>query len=254
MRGITPPSSFMLGVTVVGAVSVLSCGGEAAGPDPAGPSEPRRTVIAMVSGNDQRGVVGRSLCEPLMVRVTNADHVGLGGVTVTWTVTSGNGVFVGQQGTMVASPQVVRTLSNGNAYVVFAPTLPGWTRVRAETPEAQGSQVDFAVNAAASDWPGVTGPARIYERVLTACSGVPSRYVLFDDRRFELQYTNGFSTAGTYSTVPGTGGLAFAFSVSKWAATGAIRGDSLWVLYNEIAQLEDFENGLYLRADAVPRP
>src|ERR1035437_4760705 len=52
---------------------------------------PRATTIALQSGSGQSGIVGSTLANPLVALVTASDGVGVGGVTVTFAVTSGGG-------------------------------------------------------------------------------------------------------------------------------------------------------------------
>ena len=52
---------------------------------------PRATTIALQSGSGQSGIVGSTLANPLVALVTASDGLGVGGVTVTFAVTSGGG-------------------------------------------------------------------------------------------------------------------------------------------------------------------
>ena len=79
-----------LGFAVLGAVAIFSCDGSTETVDltPA--------ALQKVSGDQQPGVVGRQLSDPLVVRVTNADGDPIAGVLVNFVVTSGGGsVFAG---------------------------------------------------------------------------------------------------------------------------------------------------------------
>ena len=49
------------------------------------------TAVIVIGGNGQRGPVGLTLSESLVVRVTDQDGINVAGVTVTWTVTGGGG-------------------------------------------------------------------------------------------------------------------------------------------------------------------
>jgi hypothetical protein len=96
-------------------------------------------------------------------------------------------------------------------------------------------------------FPTVVEPARIY---LAANSWPqPSRYVLYDDGRFELQYSGINDYRGTYTEANG----AFTFewegrsAAGPWGATGSLTADALTVRYNLIMQLSDFEDAVYLR-------
>ena len=52
---------------------------------------PRATTIAPQSGSGQTALAGADLANPLVALVTAADGLGVGGVTVTFAVTSGGG-------------------------------------------------------------------------------------------------------------------------------------------------------------------
>jgi hypothetical protein len=51
------------------------------------------TTITLVSGNAQTDTAGATLTTPYVVRVTDSTGSGVGGVSVTWTVTSGGGLI-----------------------------------------------------------------------------------------------------------------------------------------------------------------
>lgn len=99
-------------------------------------------------------------------------------------------------------------------------------------------------------FPDVVQPARIF---VAADSG-RSRYVLYDEGKFALQYLYSLGSwhfPGTYKEVDGQ--LTFTFDGDGWSiagqpdARGVLEGDSLTVSYNVIMQLSDFENGVYVR-------
>lgn len=83
-----------------------------------------------------------------------------------------------------------------------------------------------------------------------------SRFILHADGRFEIEgitnlgpyrFAGSFfgdaSTSNTISLLFDDGNLA-----GPWTAVGVIRGDTLSVTYNIVAQLADFEDGTYLRS------
>jgi hypothetical protein len=87
----------------------------------------------------------------------------------------------------------------------------------------------------------------------TIPSGARSRYVLYEDSSFALQYLQSsgfFEYTGRYSRASER--IDFDFdgsgSAGPWQATGTIRGDSLVITYNLLMQLDDFENGVYVLA------
>ena len=77
-----------------------------------------------------------------------------------------------------------------------------------------------------------------------------SRFVLFDNGTFALQYASGSPTAeygGTYTETDGQ--LKFDFEgwsvAGSWGATAVLTRDSLTVTYNVIMMLSDFEAATY---------
>jgi hypothetical protein len=102
-------------------------------------------------------------------------------------------------------------------------------------------------------FPPLSGPARIFafdrelEYHVTAYT-TQSRFVLYDDGRFALQYRGGGSGyAGKYADNAGTVSFEWeAYSLpGPWGATGTLTGDSLSVRYNTIMSLDDFEDAVY---------
>ena len=81
-----------------------------------------RMELVIASGNDQQGKVGALLAEPFVVRVTDAQGVGLAGVEVVWG--SGDGAFEGQfdDDGQPVSEASTRTNAEGLAEVFFMPT------------------------------------------------------------------------------------------------------------------------------------
>lgn len=238
-------ASIAVGMMILGTVSSLGCGGEALGP-----SEQPAAAISMVSGDDQQVEAGR-LLEPLVVRVTDAQSAGVGSVRVNWTITSGAGVFfLDARGSFRGFPNGALTDADGIARAYFSPTALGATTVAAAVVGLQGSPVTFTAAAAAPAWLPVSSSALIYERVGVPRSGVLTRYAVYDDSTFELQYIAGFEYPGTYSI--GSGEIGFQFDEPDWRATGTVRGDTLLVQYNFDASLSGFEDGLYVRSSGTP--
>ena len=108
-------------------------------------------------------------------------------------------------------------------------------------------------------FPSISRPGRIYVAVnspLYPMHGSPlaSRYVLYDDGTFALQYSSArypfFEYRGTYKEANSLVTFEWeGWSVAgPWGATGSLSDDSLSVRYNIIMQLSDFEDGVYLRA------
>jgi len=103
-------------------------------------------------------------------------------------------------------------------------------------------------------FPPVSRPARIYvgvEAQLNPMHGSPlaSRYVLYGDGTFALQYSsaNFFEYRGTYEEINAV--VAFYWDACcGWGATGLLSNDALSVHYNERMEYSDFLNGVYIRA------
>lgn len=102
-------------------------------------------------------------------------------------------------------------------------------------------------------FPEPTGPARIYvfDRAVSyaVSSGtMGSRFVLYDDGAFALQYQGG-EYRGGYKESDGT--IVFDWEgwslAGPWEATGTLSGDELTVHYNLIMWLTDFEDAIYVK-------
>jgi hypothetical protein len=78
-----------------------------------------------------------------------------------------------------------------------------------------------------------------------------SRYILYDDSSFVLQYDHngGFEYRGSYIKVDSL--ITFNWegwsTAGPWGAIGTLRGDTLTVSYNTIMALSGFEDAIYLR-------
>ena len=108
--------------------------------------------------------------------------------------------------------------------------------------------------------PGVVylGNDAIYDALVSFHqSKVASRYVLYDDSTFALQfstlrfgffeYTGRFTRADSRITFDWVGSS----TAGPWGAIGTMRGDSLSVAYSLDMQMADFIDGVYVR---VPEP
>ena len=109
-------------------------------------------------------------------------------------------------------------------------------------------------------FPAVSRPARIYVAVHSPSypmhgSPLASRYVLYDDGTFALQYSSAnypfFEYRGAYREANAL--ITFEWEgwsvAGPWGATGKISDDALAVQYNLIMQLSDFEDGIYIRTE-----
>jgi hypothetical protein len=107
-----------------------------------------------------------------------------------------------------------------------------------------------------ANFPAPTGPSRVF--VFRGALDYPvrsytteSRFVLYDNGAFSLQYGSGlgFQYLGRYAETNGR--IEFAWqgwsTAGPWGATGKLSADSLAVRYNTIMMLSDFEDALYVR-------
>ena len=229
-----------LWVLILGTAAAAGCGEDAPGP-----SEPP-AGISKVSGDEQAGEAGR-LLDPLVVRVTDARGAGVMRATVNWTVASGTGLFfTDPQGLFVRSVGGTVTDADGIALTYFSPTTTGRATVTAAVVGLPGSGVTFTTDAQAPSWLPLSRSGVVYTRVGVPSSSSLSRYVLYDDATFALQYGEGFEFTGTYAI--GSRLLDFGFDTDpRWTARGTVRGDSLLVEYSTEASLSDFEDGRYVR-------
>jgi hypothetical protein len=105
----------------------------------------------------------------------------------------------------------------------------------------------------ATVFPPLSGPSRtfIFDRELSSRVSDytrKSRFVLYDNGAFVLQYTSLIGEyRGRYTEVNGV--IVFEWEgwsvAGAWGATGTIKGESLTVQYNLIMQLSDFEDAVY---------
>ena len=86
-----------------------------------------------------------------------------------------------------------------------------------------------------------------------------SRYVLYDDGTFALQYLRSqgsFEYRGTYTEANAL--ITFHWQANQdvpapWRpATGTLTDDSLTVRYDVIMNLDDFEDAVYIQTDPLP--
>jgi hypothetical protein len=98
--------------------------------------------------------------------------------------------------------------------------------------------------------------AGIYDRVTYSSIPGSSRYVLYNDSTFGLQYLlSQFGLVvygGRYSRADSL--IKFDWdgwsSAGPWGAGGTIRGDTLTVKYNDVMIWSDFEDGVYIRTSS----
>ena len=124
-------------------------------------------------------------------------------------------------------------------------------------PPQSPSVPDPAPIAPAPPFPALTHSGQIYRASdslydLYATyhqSHLASRFVLYEDGKFDLQFSSArfgfFEYHGFYADVGS--GFDFTFDAeSRWSASGTLRGDQLTVTYNLIASLSDFVDGDYV--------
>ena len=99
------------------------------------------------------------------------------------------------------------------------------------------------------------GPAGLYNDLVPYHgSSVPTRYVLFSDSTFFLQFASFrfgiFSYTGRYARTDS--GITFTWDGSgvaePWVSTGSLRGDTLTVRYGIVMMMSDFIDGDYVRS------
>ena len=139
------------------------------------------------------------------------------------------------------------------------PTLPtpNPTPQQSSTPPPMSQTPPVPATPFVPSFPVVSGPARVFvaERFpyieYPHGSQLGSRFVLYDDGSFGLQYSSlsfsFFEYKGSYSEDNGNVTLAFKDNSGRWTATASISEGSLSVRYNLDMQLSDFEDGVYLR-------
>ena len=135
------------------------------------------------------------------------------------------------------------------------------------TPTSPSSTVGAAAPplplAPYSPFPAVTRPARVYSFAGPLSYQVgdftrESRFVLYDDRTFALQYARSLGSLeypGRYTESQGT--VTFDWdgwsTAGSWGATATATDDLLTVRYNFIMQMSDFDDAVYRRAAASSR-
>jgi len=138
--------------------------------------------------------------------------------------------------------------------LAIAVMIPGCARQTADGPAAPSEKPP----ATAVGFPAISAPGRIYLGTPPPSSssqvgGYDSRYVLYDNGSFALQYATAtspfFEYRGKYTQSGAT--LTFTWegwsAAGPWGSTGTLEGDTLTVKYNLIMQLSDFVDGTYVR-------
>ena len=100
-----------------------------------------------------------------------------------------------------------------------------------------------------TNFPVPSSAASVYDRTSPSLYANGSRYVIYDNGTFSLQFPFG-EYLGRYSRKDSA--ITFQFDgwsvMGPWLADGIFAGDSLTVKYNEVMNLSDFEDGTYTQS------
>jgi Tol biopolymer transport system component len=121
-------------------------------------------------------------------------------------------------------------------------------KVPAVTPDPSGPTTDFP--GPRDEFPPLLRPGIIYVQTtaLGATTLGRTRYVLYEDSTFGLQYASNnasFEYAGKYSQADSLVSFRFDANQGTWTAEGIVRADSLIVKYDDDMTLNDFEDAVY---------
>ena len=144
--------------------------------------------------------------------------------------------------------------------LAFATACTGSAPPTAPTPTAAASPAPTPdPTAFKGTFPSISAPARVFVGLVndpySPMHGSPlaSRYVLYDDGTFALQYSSVnhpfFEFRGSYTEANAV--VTFEWgrwsAGTPWGASGSLTGDTLTVRYNEIMLLTDFVDGVFIR-------
>jgi hypothetical protein len=103
-----------------------------------------------------------------------------------------------------------------------------------------------------TSFPALSGPSRtfIFDHELSyrvSDYTRRSRFVLYDNGAFMLEYVGLGQCRGAYTDANGV--ITFEWegwsTAGPWGAIGTLKGDSLTVQYNVVMQMSDFEDAVY---------
>ena len=98
-------------------------------------------------------------------------------------------------------------------------------------------------------YPPLARSASLYNRVTPSAFPGVSRFVLYGDSTFALQYNRPdfgfFEYKGAYWRADSTIVFTFSASGGDWYAHAVVRGESLILTFNALMRLSDFEDGEY---------
>lgn len=128
---------------------------------------------------------------------------------------------------------------------------PAWSPDGARIAFVTAPDISAADFDPATLFPPVIGEADVYYREPPIVTGGHSRYVIYANGEFELQFAtdrwNFFFYRGTFTRIDAPQGFAFSFhGDARWQATGVLDGERLTVTYNMVMILSDFEDGVYV--------
>jgi hypothetical protein len=100
-------------------------------------------------------------------------------------------------------------------------------------------------------WPEISRPARIYVADFAYPLGYPTRFVIYDNSEFSLQFSRSddsvFEYPGNYSETDGSIEFRFKANNGAWGATATVNEETLHVRYNFDMVMSDFVDGKYAR-------
>ena len=189
---------------------LLACGGDSSGPDDDQPGA--ATALVAVSGGTQTGVVGGTLAQPIVVKVSDSKGRAVPGVAVNFRIDSGNGTL---------APAIATTDASGQAQTT-------WTLgTNSNVPQLAIASVATVATTASFTATAQAGPAALLEKITEVGCAVPgasgARDVIV---RLTDTYSNpvpqgrvDWATTGGGSVTPATSNTgADGRAITRWTA------------------------------------
>ncbi len=218
---------WLLGGVAFWAVLTPGCsGGESS---PVGPLE--LTRLTLIEGQLQEGTPGVPLPIPFTVRIATPTR-GVAGVRVDWTVLSGDGVF--------EPSATVVTDEDGLAQVRFTPST------RHVTVLAIGGDGSGDATFRMTPVPTATYERATYAWTQTVCVSPCDQFRLYPDGTFGLRNQSLRDVEGTFVRNDSVLAFTFARGLGGGTAEGLVRGDSLFITFDIIMALSDYEDGRFV--------